>query len=86
VRTDVTVPLRSSSPQGLTSVPELSFDIERVISAGDLVVLHSLMRTSPDDLGTAIVDVFRVEEDRVVEHWDVLQPVPAETANDNGMV
>ena len=73
-------------PQWLASMPELSFDIKRVISEGDLVVLHYRLKTSPDDLGTAIVDIFRVEDGRVVEHWDVLQPVPAESANDNGMV
>jgi predicted SnoaL-like aldol condensation-catalyzing enzyme len=40
---------------------------------------------SPDDLGQAVVDIFRVEDGRIVEHWDVLQPVPAESANSNGM-
>ena len=72
-------------PQWLSSVPELSFDIRRVITEGDLVVLHYHMKTSPEDRGTAIVDIFRVEDGRVVEHWDVLQPVPAEAANSNTM-
>ena len=76
---------RQFIPQWLSTVPELSFDIKRVITEGDLVVLHYHMKTSPDDLGTAIVDIFRVEDGRVVEHWDVLQPVPAETANSNTM-
>jgi len=72
-------------PQWLSSVPDLSFDIHRVIAEGDLVVVHSHMKNSPDDLGTAIVDIFRVKDGRVVEHWDVLQPAPAETANSNTM-
>ena len=72
-------------PQWLASVPELSFDIRRVIAEGDLVALHYHLKTSPDDLGTAVVDIFRVEDGRVVEHWDVLQPVPAEAANSNTM-
>ena len=72
-------------PKWLASVPELSFDIKRVISEGDLVVLHYHMKTSPSDLGTAVIDIFRVEDGRVVEHWDVLQPVPAEAANSNTM-
>ena len=39
----------------------------------------------PDDLGLAVVDIFRVEDGRIIEHWDVIQPVPAESANTNGM-
>ena len=65
--------------------PEMSFDIKRVIAEQDLVVLHDHLKLSPDDLGQAVVDIFRVEEGRVVEHWDVLQPVPAESANSNTM-
>ena len=63
--------------------PELSVDIKRLIAEGDLVVTHSLIRTSADDRGTAATDIFRVEDGKVVEHWDVLQPVPADSANDN---
>ena len=65
--------------------PEMSFDIKRVIAEEDLVVLHYHLRLSPDDLGQAVVDIFRGEEGRVVEHWDVLQPVSAESANTNTM-
>ena len=72
-------------PQWLSSVPDLTFDIRRVITEGDLVVLHYLMKTGPNDRGTAVVDIFRVEDGRVVEHWDVLQAVPAESANSNTM-
>lgn len=65
--------------------PELHVDIKRVIAEGDVVVTHSLIRTSPEDLGTAAADLFRLEEGKVVEHWDVLQPVPGTAANDNTM-
>ena len=64
----------------------MTFDIRRVIAENDLVVVHYLLKMSPDDLGQAVVDIFRVEDGRIVEHWDVLQPVPAESANTNGMV
>ena len=65
--------------------PRLNVDIKRVIAEGDLVVTHSLLTTSPEDRGTAAVDIFRLEDGKVVEHWDVLQPVPESAANDNTM-
>jgi len=65
--------------------PDLSVDIKRVIAEGDLVMTHSLMKTSPEDRGTAAADIFRLEGSKIVEHWDVLQPVPATAANDNTM-
>ena len=65
--------------------PDMRFDIKRVIAEGDLVVLHYHLTMTPDDPGRAVVDIFRVEDGRIVEHWDVMQPVPADSANDNGM-
>jgi predicted SnoaL-like aldol condensation-catalyzing enzyme len=65
--------------------PGLSVDIKRVLAEGDLVVTHSLLKTSPEDRGTAAADIFRLEDGKVVEHWDVLQPVPETAANDNTM-
>ena len=65
--------------------PDASLEIKRAVAEGDLVVTHSLMRTGPDDRGTAVADIFRLEDGKVVEHWDVLQPLPETSANDNTM-
>jgi len=65
--------------------PDLTVDIKRLIAEGDLMVTHSLLKTSPEDQGTAAADIFRLENGKVVEHWDVLQPVPETAANDNTM-
>ena len=65
--------------------PEASFHLKRAIAEDDLVVLHYNLKMFPDDLGHAVVDIFRVEDGRIVEHWDVMQSVPAESANTNGM-
>ena len=65
--------------------PEASFHLKRAIAEDDLVVLHYHLKMFPDDLGQAVVDIFRVEDGRIVEHWDVMQAVPAESANTNGM-
>lgn len=65
--------------------PAAKWEIKRVVAEGDLVVVHTHLTLSPDDRGMAVVDIFRVADGKVVEHWDVLQPVPAQAANDNTM-
>jgi predicted SnoaL-like aldol condensation-catalyzing enzyme len=66
--------------------PGLRIDIRRAIAEGDLVMTHGLLKTSSDDRGTAAADIFRLDENgKIVEHWDVLQPVPETSANDNTM-
>jgi predicted SnoaL-like aldol condensation-catalyzing enzyme len=65
--------------------PQMSLDIKRAVAEGDMVATHSLLKTSPEDRGTAAADFFRLEDGKVVEHWDVLQPVPESAANDHPM-
>jgi predicted SnoaL-like aldol condensation-catalyzing enzyme len=65
--------------------PEGSVDIRRVFADGDIVVTHSLLKFTPDDRGTVAADFFRLEDGKVVEHWDVLQPFPEGSANPHPM-
>lgn len=65
--------------------PEAGVDIRRVIADGDIVVTHSLLKFTPDDRGTVAADFFRLEDGKIVEHWDVLQPFPEESQNDHPM-
>lgn len=65
--------------------PALRFDLKRIIAEGDLVTTHSHMTLDPTDRGKAIMDIFRVESGKIVEHWDVSQQIPAESANNNTM-
>lgn len=60
-------------------------EVKRVIVQGDLVVLHVHSVPEPGALGSAIVDIFRLENGKIVEHWDVMQLVPDKSANDNTM-
>jgi predicted SnoaL-like aldol condensation-catalyzing enzyme len=69
-----------------TQFPQLHVDIKRVIGECNLVVTHSHITTSPEDRGQAVADIFRLNRHgKVVEHWDVIQDVPATSANDNTM-
>jgi predicted SnoaL-like aldol condensation-catalyzing enzyme len=66
--------------------PDASARIVRSAAQGDLVWLHVHAGGNEDGTGgLAIVDIFRVEDGKIVEHWDVVQPVPDEAANDNTM-
>ncbi len=69
----------------LERFPDRTFTIHRVIASDDLVAVHYHSRANANDLGFAVVDIFRVEDCLMVEHWDVVQPVPEHSENDNTM-
>lgn len=65
--------------------PQAKNSIKRVIADGNLVALHVHSVQDNQDLGEAIVDIFRVENGKIVEHWDVIQPITTSSANNNTM-
>ena len=65
--------------------PELSMTIKRTASDGDLVWLHLHVKHTPESLGGAGIQIFRMKEGRIVEHWGVGQSVPKESKNSNTM-
>ena len=66
--------------------PNARGEIKRIFADGDHVILHSHWHGLSDNPGgEAVVDIFRLEGDKVVEHWDVIQPIPETSANANTM-
>jgi predicted SnoaL-like aldol condensation-catalyzing enzyme len=57
-------------------------EVHRIIAEGDLVAVHANYKT----FNTAVVDIYRLNGDgKIIEHWDVLQPIPETTASGNDM-
>nr|WP_256943232.1 nuclear transport factor 2 family protein [Achromobacter xylosoxidans] len=65
--------------------PQSRSEIKRVFTDGDYVILHVHAVRQPGDRGSAIIDIFRLERGKIVEHWDAVQPIPEQSANPNGM-
>jgi predicted SnoaL-like aldol condensation-catalyzing enzyme len=86
-------PLVADGPEGLkafieflkTNFPEARSEIKRVLADGDYVILHVHSIRPPNLRGRAIIEIFRLENGKVDEHWDVIQEIPEESANSNGM-
>ena len=65
--------------------PRSKTEIKRMIAEDDLVVVHAHSRAKPEDLGYAAIDIFRLENGKIVEHWDAVQAVPQKSENINTM-
>jgi predicted SnoaL-like aldol condensation-catalyzing enzyme len=77
--------LRDWIEQFKVAFPDAWLDVKTVIAEGDRVVLHSLGLNGPLKNGAVIVDIFRVENGLVAEHWDVIQAIPEDAKNANSM-
>jgi predicted SnoaL-like aldol condensation-catalyzing enzyme len=86
-------PNAADGPEGLKAfigflrekLPNYHSEIKRVFADGDYVILHVHNVPTPGARGNAIMDIFRLENGKVVEHWDVRQEIPEKAANSNTM-
>ncbi len=86
-------PAVADGPEGLAAFieflrrewPASTSEIKRVMADGDCVALHVHAIVTPGELEFAVVDIFRLEDGKIVEHWDVIQPIPETAKNSNGM-
>jgi predicted SnoaL-like aldol condensation-catalyzing enzyme len=65
--------------------PDSHSEIKRVFADGDYVILHVHSVREKGSRGRAIVDIFKLEDGKIVEHWDVVQDIPEKSVNTNGM-
>ena len=86
-------PTAADGPEGLKGFiqflrdkfPQSHSEIVQSFADGDYVILHVHSIRTPGTAGRAIVDIFKLEKGKVVEHWDAVQDIPASSANGNGM-
>ena len=86
-------PLVADGPEGLkafveflkSDYPDAKSDIKRVFTEGDYVILQVHSVRVPNTRGRAIIEIFLLENRKIVEHWDAIQDIPETSANPNGM-
>ncbi|MET0974756.1 MAG: nuclear transport factor 2 family protein [Leifsonia sp.] len=64
--------------------PDARFDVQRILVDGDLAMVH-VKASRPGAPDAAVADIYRFEDGRIVEHWDVLQQLPVHAAHDHPM-
>ena len=64
--------------------PNKVLDVKLALEDGSYVAVHSHVRQHPQDRGAAVVHLFRFENDRIMELWDVGQALPPESPNQYG--
>ena len=65
--------------------PNHRYEVKKVLAEGDMVVLHLHGMGGMNPYGEQVVDFFRIKDGKVVEHWDVIQPIPEKSENPNGV-
>ncbi len=77
--------LRAAMEENAKMSPGKVLEVKQALQDGDRVAILSWIRERPEDDGWAVAHVFRFEDGKIVELWDVGQDIPAESLNENGM-
>ena len=64
--------------------PHKQLTVRNVLGDGDMVAVHSQIVLGPGRASMATVHLFRFQGDKVTEFWDIGQPVPADSPNEDG--
>lgn len=77
--------LMTAMEENVKKNPNIILEIQRALQDGDLVAVHSHIRQNQNDLGSSVVHIFRFNDNRIVEFWDIFLLVPADNVNKNDM-
>ncbi len=83
--TDGKKPFKEAVAGFLAEFPESTAEIKHVAAEGDLVFIHNHIKLNATDRGQAAVDIFRIKDGKIIEHWDVIQDVPETAVHTNTM-
>ena len=69
----------------IAKMPSGRWTIVRSAAEGDLVFLHVRVNPAPGAPEVAIAEIFRVQNHKIVEHWDVVRPAVDKPVNSHSM-
>jgi predicted SnoaL-like aldol condensation-catalyzing enzyme len=86
-------PSAADGPEGLKAYiaflrekfPDSHSEVKHLFADGDYVIQHVHSVRTPGSRGSAIINIFKLENGKIVEHWDAIQEIPEKSANSNTM-
>jgi predicted SnoaL-like aldol condensation-catalyzing enzyme len=76
--------LKDIAIKWFTNQPKTKVDFQKVAADADLVFLH-IKAKGPSGRDISLVDIFRLKNGKIVEHWDIMQEVPEKSLNPHPM-
>ena len=78
-------PLKKGMAEAAAKFSDTKLEVQHIFEEGELIAVHSRVSHSADTPEIAVVHIFRFEESRIAEMWDVGMEAPKESPNENGM-
>ncbi|HLG93416.1 MAG TPA: nuclear transport factor 2 family protein [candidate division Zixibacteria bacterium] len=72
-------------PEFYKMFPDIKWELRHLWADDGFIIVHSHYHFTKEENGTALLDIFRIKDGKVDEHWDVMQEIPDKMANENGM-
>ena len=76
--------LKEGMQSSENATPNKQFEIKNVFDGGEVVAVHSHLVLNSDEPGMSVVHMFRFENEKIIEMWDVAQSIPQDSPNNDG--